>query len=192
MPTLSNGCVMYEHLAFQLDVLRKEPANGMIDRSKRVAMNSNLGLLWCEVGLWWNEEPYFQQEVLIFFDDIQAFTEAALDIIEHKGANRRQRVVRFRDSTSPELLLEIHQVTIDKRPCGLGDIDLSPQVDDPQRPNNFSCNSLIGGADPAVAYDGYASGQGPTIYLGPTELELYQFVRDLRSEAEICMLLKEE
>jgi hypothetical protein len=190
MPILSNGRHLYEHLAFQLDVLRKEPANGMIDRSKSASMNSNLGLLWCEVGLWWNEEPYMQQEVLIFIEDLRMFVEEAMRIIEHKGANRRKRVVWFNNLSSAELILEIHQLTIDKRPCGLGGMDLSPQVDDPERPNNFACYNFIGGVDPAVAYDGGVSGTGPAIYLQPSELELYKFVRDLHSEAEICMLLK--
>jgi len=179
MAELNNGNEGNSFLAVRLDIMRKEPRQGMIARNC-VEMNSEMDLLWVNVSYIVGTRTIFEQEVLVHSHDLRNFTshveEAICNIPPHERERRQFRM----DITSPELIIRLDQF--------ICKISSSQHDDDAPAYSGYyeiviAVEIGIEAGEPGVADD------GPAMFFSPESDHLLAFIRDLRSETEMALLL---
>jgi hypothetical protein len=185
MAEITNGRTEDGYLSIRVDVLRKEPENGMIARNT-VDMNSDMGLLWTEVAFQVGRDTIYGQEVLLHSSDIRYFTQALEDMIYEHTQEEQERKIHFPIS-SPELLITVKQMIHEE-----DSVKQDGQHEKKSRKeHSFSaCYELLVVIDTGIASgDSGVNGEGPAMFLQPDEKRLLSFVCDLRAEAEMALLL---
>jgi hypothetical protein len=225
MAEITNGQTGNQQIGIQINFLRKEVGQGIIERGC-VSMNSDMGLLWTEVSFFVAEEPFYAQEVLLHSSDVRSFTRSVQQIIEFRdeydiprlNSKTNQygidRTVQF-DITSPELLIRLDQhVYIEQKKCKNFQDFIENTMD--QEAVERSLRQLVTDHASSSASEqkrhqiirssrsyemqviidiGIARGasgssdEGPAMVLLPEEGALLRFIRDMRSEAELVLLM---
>jgi hypothetical protein len=185
MAEITNGRTEDGFLSIRIDVLRKEPENGMIARNT-VDMNSDMGLLWTEVAFQVGRDTIYGQEVLLHSSDIRYFTQALEDMIYERPQEEQERKIHFPIS-SPELLISVKQVIREEDPVK----ENGQREKKGKKEHSFSaCYELLVVIDTGIGSgDSGVNGEGPGLFLQPDEKRLLSFVCDLRAEAEMALLL---
>ncbi len=186
MAEITNGRSEDGFLSIRIDVLRKEPESGMIARNT-VDMNSDMGLLWTEVAFQVGRDTIYAQEVLLHSSDIRYFTQSIEDMIHEQPQQEQERKIHFPVS-SPELLVTVKQTIREQDRSGEGSSRKKGK-------GNFlttACYELLVVIDTGIASgESGVNGEGPAMYFEPEERRLLSFICDLRSEAEMALLLDE-
>ena len=185
MAEITNGRTEDGYLSIRVDVLRKEPENGMIARNT-VDMNSDMGLLWTEVAFQVGRDTIYGQEVLLHSSDIRYFTQALEDMIYEHPQEEQERKIHFPIS-SPELLITVKQMVHEEDSLKQD----GQHGKKSKKEHSFSaCYELLVVIDTGIASgDSGVNGEGPGMFLQPDEKRLLSFVCDLRAEAEMALLL---
>jgi hypothetical protein len=189
MAEITNGRTGPGMLAVTIDVLRKEPELGLIGRNS-IAMNSDLGLLWTKVAFWVGERETFSQEVLLHSLSLRSWPERIEALIKGRGVtqketrNGHERVVEF-DMASPELIIRVHQYAFREPEDGSSRRAKAPGT------VRYIYDMLVIVDTGIDAGEDGVRGEGPAMYLQPELENLIAFARDLRSEAEMALLLDE-
>jgi hypothetical protein len=187
MAEITNGRTEDGFLSIRIDVLRKEPASGMIARNT-VDMNSDMGLLWTEVAFQVGRDTIYGQEVLLHSADIRYFTQSIEDMIYEQPQEEQERRIHFPIS-SPELLLTVKQVIYERDPLAENDRMVKKERGEHSISARYELLAVI---DTGIASgDTGVNGEGPAMYLQPDEKRLLSFICDLRAEAEMTLLLDE-
>jgi hypothetical protein len=185
MAEITNGRTDDGFLSIRIDVLRKEPENGMISRNN-VDMNSDMGLLWTEVAFQVGRDTIYAQEVLLHSSDIRDFTQTTEDVIREKPQNERDRRIHFPIS-SPELLISVKQILLGR--TYVEEDELSAKKDRQDKAVS-ACYELLVVIDTGIASgNSGVNGEGPAMYMEPDENRLLGFICDMRAEAEMTLLL---
>jgi hypothetical protein len=178
MAEITNNETGNLYLAVRLDVLRKEPELGMYSRGN-VMMNSTMGLLWTEVAFYVGDTTIFAQEILLHSVDVRRFTSMVKELIANTPAQApgTTRKVHFDDITSPELHIRVKQSIFAANLPG----------EDAGSSSSYELRVMV---DPGIQNGSVGvAGEGPAMFLQPTEKDLLTFVRDWQSEAEMALLL---
>jgi hypothetical protein len=184
MAEITNGRTEDGYLSIRIDVLRKEPENGMIARNT-VDMNSDMGLLWTEVAFQVGRDTIYGQEVLLHSSDIRYFTQALEDMIYEHPEEEQERKIHFPIS-SPELLITVKQMIHEQD----SEEDGRHNQKNKGKPIFSARYELLVVIDTGIASgDSGVNGEGPGMFLQPDEKRLLSFVCDLRAEAEMALLL---
>ncbi len=188
MAQINNGKEGAGFLAVNIDVLHKEPEEGFITRNN-VGMNSDLGLLWTRISYEVGENEIYSQEVLLHSLSLIEWPRQIQAMLAGKGCIQREtpygfeRSIHF-DICSPELLITLRQFCRqpEKRPGGSRS----------KRNSAHYRYELMVTVDTVIASgDTEMRGEGPSMFLQPNIDAVLQFAHDLRSEAELALLLDE-
>jgi len=184
MAELNNSMKGSATLALRLDLLRLEPQQGVIRRG-RVSLNSDDWLVWVDVGYTVGERVIFQQEVLIYNQDLLLFCDKVEKMIRGTAAGTeeepegQQRHV-FMNKRSPELDLRVHKHIF--HPIGL-----IPRVEEILPQIQYFMHVMV--ETNVAAGELCSGGSGPALIIRPDEEVLLAFVHDLRSETQMTLLL---
>jgi len=198
MAEINNARTGAAYLAARLEILRKEPEHGVINRNC-VEMNSDLGLLWMNLSLWVGEREIFSQNIMVHCLDVD---QLAQDLQRLKQGDCRIRKVTHYGVensicfglTSPELLLTIRQAVIMQDPHlvqrYLNGENITEELEVEGNEMDPIYEMWIGVDTGIAAGASHVKGDGPMLYFQPTYSQLDQFIKDFHTEKEVALLLE--
>lgn len=156
---LAHGCSS-DALKLSFEVLEKLPREGWI-RHGTVDYNSDADLLRARVSVQVGEETVFSHEIYQHNDFAEDFLTKLLDLAAQNEVYHRKITS---DSASPEVCMMVHR-------------------------SGSEYEFILAIDSGAICGENGPSSQGPAVYLEPDLEDLVQFLRDLRAESEVALLL---